>query len=126
MPRTDTRAVPPAAPDQRGGPAPDVDQLRLELAGAALAHIVDLSVAVESTLRVAHRLQSQGDDDQADGLFDCAAIAQSLVSYVAVRAADGLHGRKPGDPDYTGDTACWVMPQALDRLLWQIERRGAQ
>lgn len=126
MPRTDTTAVQPSAPDQRGGPAPDVAQLRLELARDALSYIVDLSVAVEKTMQAARRMQADQEEDEADGLMDCAAIAQSLVSYVAVRAGDVMRGHKPGEPGYVGDTAAWVMPQALERLLWQIEREAAQ
>lgn len=127
MPKIVQAAEPLPAPDQRGEPpAQDATRLRLALASAALAHILDMSVAVEKTTQAAHRMVADGDSDDASGLFECAAVTQSLMSYMAARAGDAVRGVAAGDLAAVGDTASWVMPHALDRLLWQIERAGAQ
>jgi hypothetical protein len=126
MPKTVTVAEHPCAPDQRAEPAPNATQLRLGLAHDSLAFILDLSTAVELTVNRARALQAEGEDEQAEGLFECAMVAQALVGYLSARVGEVMREVKPDAPHYVGDTASWLLPPPIASLLHLIERERAQ
>ena len=98
---------------------------RLQLACDALAYLSSLSYAVEKAHQVAEQVRATEDvNEHAEGVEECAAIAQSLITYMAARFGDAARGVPSAKR--VGDAAGWVMPQHLANALTDVEQELSQ